>query len=225
MMTRLMSFLLLAGCTSLASQAVNPKSSDTPALQVSTSQLKNSRFHIVLDYHYNLGLSQRIGSQTQGRNETYRMGGNSLHLTALYDFTEKFSAGAGIGADRYTNTDFNTFPVYAAFRYRPLSRIPAAYVYTNAGYGLFKSVNIYAGWVGDLGIGYQYMLRKHFGLNFQLGYNLKEFAGIESYAYDPSTGQTTFWERKVPSAIRFPLVSVWCSDSSTQNKVTAINRE
>lgn len=54
MMTRLMSFLLLAGCTSLASQAVNPKSSDTPALQVSTSQLKNSRFHIVLDYHYNL---------------------------------------------------------------------------------------------------------------------------------------------------------------------------
>lgn len=99
MMTRLMSFLLLAGCTSLASQAVNPKSSDTPALQVSTSQLKNSRFHIVLDYHYNLGLSQRIGSQTQGRNETYRMGGNSLHLTALYDFTEKFSAGAGIGAD------------------------------------------------------------------------------------------------------------------------------
>lgn len=225
MMTRLMSFLLLAGCTSLASQAVNPNSSDTPAVQVSTSQLKNSRFHIVLDYHYNLGLSQRIGSQTQGRNETYRMGGNSLHLTALYDFTEKFSAGAGIGADRYTNTDFNTFPVYAAFRYRPLSRIPAAYVYTNAGYGLFKSVNIYAGWMGDLGIGYQYMLRKHFGLNFQLGYNLKEFAGIESYAYDPSTGQTTFWERKVPSAIRFPLASVWCSDSSTQNKVTAINRD
>ena len=120
MMTRLMSFLLLAGCTSLACQAVNPKSSDTPALQVSTSQLKNSRFHIVLDYHYNLGLSQRIGSQTQGRNETYRMGGNSLHLTALYDFTEKFSAGAGIGADRYTNTDFNTFPVYAAFRYRQI---------------------------------------------------------------------------------------------------------
>ncbi|WP_302392447.1 hypothetical protein, partial [Phocaeicola coprophilus] len=167
---------------------------------VSTSQLKNSRFHIVLDYHYNLGLSQRIGSQTQGRNETYRMGGNSLHLTALYDFTEKFSAGAGIGADRYTNSDFNTFPVYAAFRYRPLSRIPAAYVYTNAGYGLFKSVNIYAGWVGDLGIGYQYMLRKHFGLNFQLGYNLKEFAGIESYAYDPSTGQTTFLGKK--SAVR-----------------------
>lgn len=145
-------------------------------------------------------MSQRIGSQTQGRNETYRMGGNSLHLTALYDFTEKFSAGAGIGADRYTNTDFNTFPVYAAFRYRPLSRIPAAYVYTNAGYGLFKSVNIYAGWVGDLGIGYQYMLRKHFGLNFQLGYNLKEFAGIESYAYDPSTGQTTFLGKK--SAVR-----------------------
>ena len=200
MMTRLMSFLLLAGCTSLASQAVNPKSSDTPALQVSTSQLKNSRFHIVLDYHFNLGLSQRIGSQTQGRNETYRMGGNSLHLTALYDFTEKFSAGAGIGADRYTNTDFNTFPVYAAFRYRPLSRIPAAYVYTNAGYGLFKSVNIYAGWMGDQGIGYQYMLRKHFGLNFQLGYNLKEFAGIESYAYDPSTGQTTFLGKK--SAVR-----------------------
>ena len=49
MMTRLMSFLLLAGCTSLACQAVNPKSSDTPALQVSTSQLKNSRFHIVRD--------------------------------------------------------------------------------------------------------------------------------------------------------------------------------
>lgn len=196
MMTKLMSFLLLAGFTSLASQAVNPRHSNTSALQTSHSQQKNSRFHIGLDYHYNLGLFQHFNSQIQKRSKMNRMGGHSLHLTALYDFTDRFSAGAGIGADRYTNTDVNTFPVYATFRYRPLARIPAAYVYTNAGYGLFKSVNIYAGWMGDLGIGYQYMLRRHFGLNFQLGYNLKEFAGVDTYVYYPSSEQFVFLGKK-----------------------------
>lgn len=45
--------------------------------------------------------------------------------------------------------------------------------------------------VTDLGIGYTKMFRRHFGLNFQIGYNLKEFAGIPSYRYDIDTENIT----------------------------------
>lgn len=149
--------------------------------------IKNDpKFHVVLDYHYNLGLATKL------RWERSRRAGHSLHLTALYDFTSRFTAGIGIGADRYTNPDFNTIPVYATFRYKPVSSIPKGYIYTNLGYGCFSSVAIAPGWMWDLGIGYTKMFCRHFGLNFQIGYNLKEFAGISSYDYNLDTENITY---------------------------------
>lgn len=149
--------------------------------------IKNDpKFHVVLDYHYNLGLATKL------RWERSRRAGHSLHLTALYDFTSRFTAGIGIGADRYTNPDFNTIPVYATFRYKPVSSIPKGYIYTNLGYGCFSSISIAPGWMWDLGIGYTKMCCRHFGLNFQIGYNLKEFAGIPSYDYNLDTENITY---------------------------------
>ena len=40
----------------------------------------------------------------------------------------------------------------------------------------------------DAGVGYTKMFRKHFGLNFQVGYNLKEFHGQNFYGIDPDSG-------------------------------------
>mgnify|MGYP000756714995 FL=1 len=157
--------------------------------QESRSTVKNDpKFHVLLDYHYNLGLATKQQWQNSGMSK----GGHSLHLTALYDFTSRIAAGIGIGADRYTYPHFNTIPVYVTFRYKPVSSIPNGYIYTNLGYGCFSNEAIAPGWLWDLGIGYTKMFRRHFGLNFQIGYNLKEFGGIPSYNYNIDTEEITY---------------------------------
>lgn len=62
-----------------------------------------SRFHIELDYHYMFGLSERGEFANFSRNE-YKMYGNSLHLSGNYKLSDTWSAGIGIGVDRYENT-------------------------------------------------------------------------------------------------------------------------
>ncbi|MCF2576125.1 hypothetical protein I6E18_08075 [Phocaeicola barnesiae] len=145
-----------------------------------------TKFHVTLDYHYNFGLA----TKEKWWNNGERLGGHSLHLTALYNITPRIATGIGIGADRYTHPDFNTIPIYGTFRYSPITKIPKGYLYTNLGYGCFANEAISSGWMWDLGIGYTKMFRKHFGLNFQIGYNLKEFADIPSYRYDIDSENT-----------------------------------
>lgn len=140
-----------------------------------------NRFHIMLDYHYNIGI-QENGYAYHLTSSDGGMSGNSLHLSALYDVTNHISVGAGMGADRYEMFGYNTFPAFAILHYRPaLRRLPNGYIYTNLGYAIANSDNITPGLMWDAGIGYKKMFRKHFGLNFQLGYNFKQFANIPTY--------------------------------------------
>ncbi len=134
-----------------------------------------SRFHIVVDYHYNLSLSERYMGESFTRSDGYRMHGNSLHLTALYNISNRVSAGAGLGLDRYEEPGYNTLPVFSTFRYRPIKSFLDTYLYTNLGYAIGHEQNLYAGWMWDAGIGYTKMFYRHFGLNFQFGYNFKSF--------------------------------------------------
>lgn len=161
-----------------------------------------NKFHVILDYHHNVGLSEKYWGQTLKRKE-YQMYGNSLHLTALYDITHKMSAGIGIGADRYEEPEYNTFPLYGTFQYHPMSSLPNGYVFTDIGYGIFKSDNVTPGWIWNAGIGYIKMFRKHFGLNFQLGYNLKEFGNIPSYYVNLKDEELNYAGKK--SSIRHSL--------------------
>ena len=87
--------------------------------------MAQSKFHVDLDYHYNLGLSTKKFGHTYGRSD-YDMGGHSLRLGARYDVAEKWSVGGGIGLDRYTNDDYNTMPIYATLRYKHQRRHPDA---------------------------------------------------------------------------------------------------
>lgn len=139
-----------------------------------------TKFQILLDYHYNLGFSEKGYNYHIYRN-SYRMHGNSLHLSVVYRFTPSVSIGGGIGADRYEEPGYNTFPVFAIIHYTPAKkRIPNAYLYTNLGYAIEGS-NSSGGLLYDIGIGYKKMFRKHFGLNFQFGYNLKQFKTLYFY--------------------------------------------
>lgn len=148
-----------------------------------------SRVHFDVDYHYNLGLSQRIFHKNYGRGE-YDMGGHSLHLTGRYDISERLSAGVGIGLDRYTSPENNTLPVFATFRYNVLRTVPQSYVFSDIGYGIGSSEIFTKGAMWNLGIGYTKMLARHFGLNFQVAYGLKGFRDTYSTVDDTNMTQT-----------------------------------
>lgn len=135
--------------------------------------------NMFFNYHYNLGLSENGYDYHLNRNDR-NLYGNSLHLSALYDMTKKLSIGIGMGADRYE--PYNTFPVFATLHYRPtFQNLPGGYAYTNIGYAIVNNDNVSSGLVWGAGIGYLKMFRRHFGLNFQFGYDLKQFADIPTY--------------------------------------------
>ena len=134
-----------------------------------------SKFHVDLDYHYYFGLAGKVGSKTDTRSD-YNMGGNSLTLAARYDVHPKVSVGAGVGLARYTQRYFNTLPIYATLRYKPIEKVKDSYVFTDLGYAIDSEKDDFTpGVLLNLGVGYTKMFAKHFGVNFQLGYNLKQF--------------------------------------------------
>ena len=134
---------------------------------------KTSPFNIVLDYHYNLGLTER-GDLHKSNRSDLKMYGNSIHLSGLYNLDQQWAVGIGLGFDRYENVGYNTLPIYATCHFAPLQHVPSAYIYTNLGYAIGGS-DFTKGMLFDLGLGYKLMLKRHFGFNFQLGYNLKDF--------------------------------------------------
>ena len=136
------------------------------------------KFHVDLDYHYYFGLAEKvsINRHTDTRSD-YKMGGNSLTLAARYDVHPKVSVGAGFGLSRYTQGYVNTLPVYVTLRYKPIEKMKDAYVFTDLGYAIeSKKDDFTQGALFNLGVGYTKMFAKHFGVNFQLGYNLKTFS-------------------------------------------------
>lgn len=126
-----------------------------------------------LDYHYYFGLSQKVGKYGTFHRSDVKMYGNALRLSAMYAFTPRLSAGAGIGTVNYMNAGFDAIPVFAAFRYAPLAALRGPYVFTNLGYAIGASTTE-KGVMWELGIGYKRMFRKHFGMKFELGYNLQQ---------------------------------------------------
>lgn len=153
-----------------------------------TAAKGQSKFHFDIDYHYNLGLCEKMMGQTLKRSQ-YKMGGNSIQFSPRYDITPRWSAGIGIGVSIYTNLDHNTMPVYATVRYKAIEKVPDLYLFTDLGYAL-KVGDFTKGFTGNLGIGYTHMFKKHFGLNFQIAYNLMRFNDIPVYIYDVDSHET-----------------------------------
>lgn len=158
------------------------------------SMKAQSKFHVDIDYHYNLGLSMHQFGKTYGRSD-YNMGGHSLRLSTRYDVAPKFSVGAGIGLERYTadDYDYNTLPIYATLRYKPLKSLAGAYVFTDIGYAVSPSSDFYKGFTDKLGIGYTVKVTRHFGVNFQVAYDFKDFRDITTGYIDYDTQKPVFY--------------------------------
>lgn len=157
-----------------------------------TTASGQSKFHVDVDYHYNLGINENFVGTSLSRDE-YKMGGHSIHLTSRYDIAPRWSAGVGVGLSRYTEPEYNTLPVFATVRYKFIRSIPAVYAFADLGYAL-KGDNFTEGYKGVLGVGYTLMFFKHFGLNFQIAYNLKQFANIPISVYNMETGDISLKE-------------------------------
>lgn len=168
-----------------------------------TFSLAQSKFNFFLDYHYQLGVSEKGEYGTLKKNN--HMYGNSIHLSFMYNFTKQLSAGVGVGADRYENPGYNTFPIFASAHYSPLKHLTDLYTYTNIGYAVIDKQTTNTGLMWDLGIGYKKMFRPHFGLNFQIGYNLKQFRDIDTYIMTENTIQQVKSTNNIRNSISFGI--------------------
>ena len=131
---------------------------------ISVTALAQSKLHFDLDYQYSLGMSEKFAGYTYNRG-SYKMGGNLLQVSARYDVAARWSVGIGMGLARYTEQDFNTYPVFATLRYKPIRKLPQAYLFTDLGYGLKLTDDSNPGFSGKLGVGYTWtLIPQHYNL-------------------------------------------------------------
>ncbi|MDE5662714.1 MAG: hypothetical protein K2I37_01610 [Muribaculaceae bacterium] len=144
-----------------------------------------ARVQVGIDYHYAIGLADDFNGHHTSIADQYFAGGYTT-VTCLYNINQKFSAGLGAGIGLYSSGDIFTAPIFGTFRYRPLKNpLKDFYAFTDLGLGLGKEFwNVGPGFLWNIGIGWQKMFRKHFGINFQIAYNLNDFrryrANVES---------------------------------------------
>ena len=148
-----------------------------------TPSCAQGELHFDVDYHYNLGISECSMGGSYKRDE-YKMGGHSLRFATRYAFSPSWSAGIGIGLDRYTQPDYNTLPVYATARYAPICTIPNSYIFVDLGYAI-KTGDFVPGLTGTWGVGYTMKIANQLTANFQIGYNLKKFEEIPVQIHNP----------------------------------------
>jgi hypothetical protein len=180
-MKKVITILILAACLPLG-LAAQPK------------------FHAIVDYHYLLGLREHWPDYTVTRSDS-KMHGNSIRLSLLYSVTDQVALGVGAGLDHYDYSEYaysNTVPIFGLVHVAPLKSLPQAYAYGDLGYSP-SGKNIEKGLLFDTGVGYKWMFHPHFGLNFQLGYNMKQF----SYDVTNSSTQKTETERGYRHSLTF----------------------
>jgi hypothetical protein len=135
------------------------------------------KFQAIIDYHYYFGLREHWPGYTVTRSDS-KMSANSIRLSLLYSVTDQVALGAGAGLDGYGST--NTVPIFGLVHVAPLKSLPQAYAYGDLGYSP-SGKNIEKGLLFDTGVGYKWMFHPYFGLNFQLGYNMKQFSYDVTY--------------------------------------------
>jgi hypothetical protein len=142
-----------------------------------------SKLHFDINYNLDMGLAQTLEGKTFNRND-YTMWRDAFRAAVRYDVTPRLSAGVGIGSSSCTEPSFNTYPVYATLQYKPFKNKERIFAYADLGYSLkFASVS-YAGFTGGIGMGYRWKLGTKSTINLTVGYDLKDFRGVDMYTVD-----------------------------------------
>ncbi len=128
-----------------------------------------AKFHLILDQKFMVSLYETGDAGNFSRSEI-DADGVSLRLSGVYSFLPRLTAGIGIGAEAHSH---GSFPVFATIHYK-LFKNNSFFLFGNGGYA-FKTENTVSGLLAEAGLGYKKMFKKHFGLNFHIGYHLKQF--------------------------------------------------
>ena len=104
--------------------------------------------------------------------QTTELSGFDISISGMYDFTKRLSAGIGVGTEKLNTPNYTIIPVFVKVTYSPIRSTESPYIYTRLGYGIGTKYSN-AGLLFNPGFGYKLKIRKHFGLNFMLGYHLQ----------------------------------------------------
>ena len=142
-----------------------------------------SKLHFDINYNLDMGLAQTLEGKTFNRND-YTMWGDAFRAAVRYDVTPRLSAGVGIGSSSCTEPSFNTYPVYATLQYKPFKNKERIFAYADLGYSVKFSSDSYAGFTGGIGMGHRWKLGIKSTINLTVGYDLKDFRGVDMYTVD-----------------------------------------
>lgn len=137
---------------------------------LSVNILAQKKISFNADVAYLFGLQERTDYGNFSRSD-FDMSGASLHLSALYKISDSFSAGAGIGLDRYDHPGYNTLPIFLKANYSPLKSCRELYLFSDLGRCIGTS-DFIKGTMLDAGFGYKINLKNNWRINFKLGYNV-----------------------------------------------------
>ncbi|MDR1382149.1 MAG: hypothetical protein LBJ47_11815 [Tannerella sp.] len=131
-----------------------------------------SRFNVYVTYKHSFGMLEKnvIWKMKQG------LYGNALLFKGTYSINGLIALGAGFGTDVLESPHYSTFPVFVSVHVTPF-KYKKLFFYNDLGYSLDTKIS-YPGLHEELGAGYKLMFKKHFGLSFNLGYNLKQMQNI-----------------------------------------------
>ena len=157
---------------------------------------QEAKFRYYLSFDYSYGLRENSKEWTLTSNNS-NMRSYSLYFKGLYFLNDHLALGAGLGADALRKPQYTTFPVYTAVHFYPLTN-RKFFVYSYIGYGLNTKISN-PGLHFEVGTGYQWMFRKHFGLGINAGYNLKQMR-VEYIDEDQNHSEMLFHTRHSLSA-------------------------
>lgn len=149
-----------------------------PVLGVMAQARREARFHMELDYSYQLSVKDRLHGY--GALETEGGYGHTLTLNALYTVSPDVTVGIGSGILRtYVKGGGNLYslPAYATVRLHPWEAHRNLYGFADLGCSLIdgnSDGHFAGGMLGTVGVGYRLMLRRHFGFNVRLGYDVRQ---------------------------------------------------
>lgn len=135
---------------------------------VAISIQAKDKFSIHLDYNYLYGLKEKGDLW----NLNSDLNGFDINISGMYDLNKRLSAGIGIGIEKLYDPAYTVLPVFVKITYSPFKLSDKPYVYTKIGYGIGTKISN-AGVLFNPGFGYKIKFRKHFGINFMLGYHLQ----------------------------------------------------
>ena len=182
-----------------------------------TSTMCNAQFHAGIDVKYSVGVCE----EDIDLNKVDNTNSLGINVSGLYEFTPQIWAGVGITTNindksmmvvedyTVTKVPIMQFAPYITMRYRPFTKHLNAYVFTDLGYALPFSIanNVQSfseGVMWNAGVGYSLMFAKHFGLNFNVGYNLQQIKGTP-YLLSSSNSDTKIASNNIRHSVAFAI--------------------